>query len=216
MRFEVHSPPMEKLGPIKPSLMGQMASVAEEVVRKPRHQEPGRASWRTHVGVDPDGGMLEEFAVLVGERYLGRAPRRGAVATLSVVTDPDLFRTATRARKIAFYWHQDVLFDENNFFKRKEGPVLNIAHGVGTHSAEGHLIFDRAVQVEPNISKKDALAAGETVIGADGVLFMSQVDPSGGTIFQTEPGVYYVGNNVHKAAASSPKGRIFYQMDAWE
>lgn len=216
MKVEVYSPPVQILEPITDGLIAQLNPVVKELAQRPRYAEPGRASWRTKIGADDGGDMLERVVYELSEQYLGRPPKQGSVAFLSVVTDSKLFQEQARLSKRASFWHQEVV-DTPNGSMRAPGNRLNIAHAVGTLTAVGNLIFENAVKLPPGPLSRDAvLNAGDTVLSPDGSVIKALETPPGGEIIQAE-GVFLLHpDTLHKATEDLPKGRIFLQMDAWE
>ena len=88
----------------------------------------------------------------------------------------------------------------------------------GTECAIGKVRFDNVVQIDSGVvNKSEALNAGPTVIGPDGVLIKSEASPIGGSTYFIEPGKVYVipKESVHKTPDNLPNGRMFFQLDVF-
>ncbi len=216
MVIQLESPPLEILAPLSDELIARLEPVVDEVMRIPTRIEPGRTNLRILYGETGIGGELERLANDLSTGYLGRPPRLGSTAFLSVVTDGELFSQEGRPTKRASYWHQEVRdTPAGSIFV--PGKRLNIAHAVGTEALIGILTVDDAVQLPPGAIGRDiSLQLGRAILGVDGSLVKSDDVPQGGELTIAH-GVFLVSpRTVHRAPEYHPTGRIFFQMDAWE
>lgn len=218
--FEIESPPFVDLGYLPDELLHTMTDLANKVVENPGYAEKGRLSRLIPLhGFAQEFEDLAQFANSVSAAFLKSKPRAGSATLLSVVTDAEEFKKYTEMDKAASSWHQDFDTTATGFYFPTDSRTrLVIPLSAGTIYATGNLSFDNITQIASgqDIRRSDALDAGQTVIGADGVLVRSEVDPTGGTIHIAEPGKAYVipKQSVHKSPPL-PTGRIFFQLDAF-
>jgi hypothetical protein len=218
----IESPALEDLGAISSALDSYIEKVALDAVENPGYVEVGRHSRRVSFdGNKRHDTLLHELAIEVGKEYLGIEPAPGSTAVISTVIDANTYAKHTQDSKAASHWHQDFVDTERGFFfpdptaRRLIIPML-----AGTLEAVGTLSFLNPIIIPsvepPEISNRvKALNMGVTVMGADGVLMKSEIDPLGGEIIEAEANRAYLipHNSVHKTNPVLPKGRIFFQLD---
>ena len=218
------SPRLEDRGSLTADLESHMRQVASAVVERPGYVEHGRLSQRVALDENQkhDTG-LHDLAIRISETYLGAPPAPGSVAVISTVTDAAAYRRHTQTVKAASYWHQDfALTDRGFFFPKKESTRLIIPMLAGPLCAVGQVSLGNVIQIsatEPphTPDRERALNAGITVVGADGVLIKSEIDPVGGTVLEAVPNRAYVvpHTSIHKSNPVLPEGRIFFQLDTF-
>lgn len=222
MSVEIDSPAIEDLGPISSSLEDMLTEVSIEVANNPDFIEEGRLSRRSDLGeVSFINMKLLALAGKVGEEFLGGPPPIESIALVSVVTDADTYNEHTRDTKAASHWHQDFIETDTGFYSTPEGATRLIIPMIeGPLYAVGRIGVINAVKIEAVESPKTpdrqaALAAGASVLGADGVLMKSEEDPRGGDIHKAMPGRAYIipSSSVHKSPVKLPEGRVFFQLD---
>jgi len=171
---------------------------------------------------EQDSGLLD-LAAELSIYYLNAEPHSGDIATISVVTDGEVFAQHTKHTKAANDWHQEFIRTEKGFFLLPEHThLLVVALMAGTMCVRGVATFTNPVVLEEVPSgnevptKEEALLLGDTVIGAQDVLMKSKHDPVGAeNIYELQPRHAHLmsAGTIHKLPPDHPTGRTFFRLD---